>query len=513
MIPSSKGILASRLSHHSTKCFTMLACSHKSYHTSNVHKLHENKFLQRRLFHSTRLAKIENPYKILGVDKNASSSQIKHAYYRLAKKYHPDVNKAPNAEEKFHTIQQAYDILSDPKKKQQFDQFGSAGFGSNGQAGSSAYGGNPFGGFGGARTGNPFDGFGINLDDLFSGFAGRHGGAGSSSYGGANPFGGARSTIQHFQGEDIEVLKTISFKDAIFGTTVAVKYNSLNKCATCSGSGLKPGHKKTTCPSCHGTGSQVRILQAGFQMASTCKQCGGTGVVINHDDQCDVCHGRGVMNQRKETEVRLPQGIKDGSRIRVAGAGDSPNTTTSSGYVLTNGDLIIRVRVRPDKDFTREGNNLVYKCYIPMTTSCLGGTVEVPTLDGQIVKLRIPAGAEQDRVIAIPDKGVPYGGGRRGDEKVVVKIIPMKPTNATQTALLEALADAFGDTTAKKTDPSWKPLESMGLDQSSTNSNDKTNSDDNKSQKGHSAPERIQSFLSSAFKRIRKEFDSKNNKK
>ncbi|QPG73380.1 hypothetical protein FOA43_000690 [Brettanomyces nanus] len=468
-----------------------------------------------RFFHSSSSALLDNPYKVLGVEKNASSSQIKKAYYKLAKKYHPDVNNSSDAEEKFHSLQEAYDILSDPKKKQQFDQFGAAGFGPSGQtagaAGTySAYGGNPFGGSSGARTGNPFEGFGINFDDLFGGMGGSRGSG--NPFGGAG-YGGARSSVQHFQGEDIEVLKTIAFKEAIFGTNVAVKYNALSKCDFCHGSGLKQGRKKSTCPTCGGTGSQVHFLQAGFQMASTCTTCGGTGVVIKNEDKCNICHGDGVVNRTKETEVRLPQGLRDGSRIRVSGAGDAPHTTSSSGYVLTNGDLIIRVRVRPDANFVRDGNNLVYKCKILMTTACLGGKVDIPTLDGQKVKLRIPAGAEQGRIISIPDKGVPVGGGRRGDQKVVIELQPMRPQTATQTALLEALADAFGDTTANKIDPSWKPLEKMNQnDSGKENSIKDGGKTDSASEKPLSALERIQSFLMNAFKRIREEFENNQKK-
>lgn len=449
-------------------------------------------------FHTTRSAKLDDPYKTLGVKKDASSSEIKKAYYKLAKKYHPDVNKEEGTEEKFHSLQEAYDILSDPKKKQQYDQFGAAGFGQGasgfGQGG--AYGGNPFAGFGQQGGGNPFGGFGINLDDLFGAMGG------NASRGAGNPFAGAgagrsgRSAMQHYQGEDIEILKTISFKEAIFGTTVSAKYDALSKCDTCTGSGLKQGAKRETCSQCHGTGSQVHYLQAGFQMASTCKACNGTGVTIKPGDECGTCHGEGVVNQRKETEIKLPQGMKDGARVRVAGAGDAPRTTTSSSYILTNGDLIIRVRVKPDPHFIRDGVDLIYKCPIMMTTASLGGKVEVPTLDGQKINLRIPSGAEQGSVITIPDRGVPYGG-RRGDQKVVLDIKAMKPQTATQTALLEALADAFGDTCAKKVNPSWKPLENMKEDVK-TADNDIL-----------SSFKRIQEFLRNAFQKIRDEIEGK----
>ncbi len=469
-----------------------------------TYRNHSNPTLSCRFFHTSQVAHIEDPYKVLNISKNASPSQIKKAYFKLAKKYHPDINKASDAEDKFHAVQEAYDILSDPKKKQQYDQFGAAGFGSNGQASGSAYSSNPFGGFGGARTGNPFEGFGINLDDLFGGMGGRRGNPFASS----NPFGG-RAT-QHVQGQDIEVLKTITFKEAIFGTSVSVRYNAMSKCGSCKGSGMKAGRRKSTCPTCHGTGSQVRILQAGFQMASTCKTCGGTGVVVKEGDKCTECHGRGVTNNQKETEVRLPQGIKDGSRIRVAGAGDYPDIASSDGYVLTSGDLIIRVRVRPDRDFTRTGNNLVYQCHIPMTTAALGGKIKIPTLDGQQVVLRVPSGVAQGNVISIPNKGVPYGSGRRGEEKVVINLEAMKPLNSTQTALLEALADAFGDTTANKTDPSWKPLEDMGAGKKQEKTDTKMENE-TVSERRLSALERIQKFLMNAFKRIREEFEKNNN--
>ncbi|KAG7876010.1 hypothetical protein KL938_004944 [Ogataea parapolymorpha] len=432
-----------------------------------------------REFHSSRPTQLEDPYKTLGVSQSASASDIKKAYYKLAKKYHPDVNKEEGAEKKFHQLQEAYDILSDPQKKQQYDQFGAAAFDPNAGSGAGgfggAHGGNPFAGFqGGFQGGNPFEGFGFNFEDLFGGMG-----------------GGRQRGVQHFQGEDVEVLKTISFREAIFGTRTSIDYRAVCQCDACSGSGLKRNRKKSTCRSCDGTGSQVYQLQAGFQMASTCKACGGSGVFINPSDACSSCHGEGVVDQHRQTEVNLPKGIKDGSRIRVSGAGNAPHTTTSKGTVLSNGDLIIRIKVAPDPEFVRDGVNVIYNCKIAMTTAALGGTVEIPTLESQKVKIKIPAGSEHGKVITIPERGVPYAGNRRGDLRVVLNVVPLKPQNATQTALLEALADAFGDNTANRMDPSWKPLESVDKESSAgANCEHPSNL------------RRIESFLSNAFKKI-----------
>lgn len=449
---------------------------------------------QFRSFHSSNKVQLDDPYKTLGIDKNANASQIKKAYYKLAKKLHPDVNQEKGADEKFHELQEAYDILSDPQKKQQYDQFGSAAFnqGAGGPSGHPYGGGNPFagfsgfggfGGFGGGAQhgGNPFEN--INFEDLF-------GGAG---FGGSGRRGGG---FQHFQGEDIEILKTIPFKDAIFGTKVKVNYSAVVECNTCHGNGLKEGKKKSTCRVCNGTGSVTHMLQGGFQMASTCKSCGGTGVEIKHEDECTSCHGEGVKTQIKQTEVRLPAGIKDGSRLRVANAGDAPHMTKSSSYKLSNGDLIIRIRVQPDETFKRDGRDLICKIEIPMTTAALGGIIEVPTIDGAKIKLRVSSGSQPGKVVEIPNQGIPLHDGpnaERGLLKVVLEVKTLKPTNATQIALLEAVADAFGDNNAKRLDPDWKPLEGVFKD---------ADNDQNAACEHPNNIKRIETFLSKTFKKI-----------
>lgn len=479
------------------RCLRANACS--AY--SKAAKKCSLQLSQSRQFHSTIISRLDDPYKTLGVDKSASASQIKKAYYKLAKKYHPDVNQEKGAEEKFHSLQEAYDILSDPKKKEQYDQFGPAAFSQGAGGGPGGYGeghpyggGNPFAGFGGfggfggrAQGGNPFEG--INFEDLFGGFTG---GAGGGRRGGA---------FQHYQGEDIEILKTIPFKDAVFGTKVKVNYSAVVQCDTCHGSGLKSGKKKSTCRVCNGTGAQMHVLQGGFHMSSTCKACNGTGVQINHEDECGACHGEGVKTQLKQTEVRLPSGIKDGSRIRVANAGDAPHMTTSSGYKLSNGDLIIRIRVQPDPDFKRDGKDLVYKTEIPMTTAALGGIIEVPTLDGAKIKLRVPSGSQPGRTIDIPNKGVPLSdmSSNRGSLKVIIDVKTLKPTNATQIALLEAVADAFGDKSAKRLDPNWKPLDDAVKGSGTAGAAGKDAAADCEHPTNL---KRINAFLNNAFKKI-----------
>lgn len=404
---------------------------------------------KRRQFHSTSRALIDfDPYKTLGVDKSSSASDIKKAYHQLVKKYHPDVNKEKDSEKRFHKIQESYELLSDKDKRAQYDQFGASAFDGNGNA--NPYGGgNPFGGhsgnpFGGAQ-GNPFSGMGFNFEDLFKqAFNGGNGGGG--------PREGRSGFVTEHVGDNIEVLKSVSFRDSIFGTKVSVNYKAVDTCRTCSGTGLKEGKKKNTCPTCHGAGQTTHVI-GGFQMAATCNTCHGTGVTIHKNDECKSCHGNGVSEVPKSTEVDLPCGIADGSRLRIPGGGDAPFVTKDPYNHTRNGDLIIRVHVQKDKQFERVNNNLVLNHEIPMTTAALGGEIIVPTIDGDNIKLKIRAGVQSGRKISIPDKGVPINRNinNRGDMDVFLKVKTLIPETPLQTALLEALADAFEDKTATRT--------------------------------------------------------------
>lgn len=406
-----------------------------------------------RSFHSSTQLSIDfDPYKVLGVEKASSASDIKKAYYQLVKKYHPDVNKEKDAEKRFHKIQESYELLSDKEKRSQYDQFGAAGFDSNGNA--NPYGGNPFGGsqggnpFGGGQGGHPFGGMGFDFEDLFkqafNGGAGGRGGRGQGAY------------VTEHVGDNIEVLKTISFKEAIFGTKIDVHYKAVDACGTCRGTGLKTGKKKTTCVTCHGTGQSTHII-GGFHMASTCNTCQGSGVTINAADQCGTCHGNGVEEVPKSTTVDLPCGIADGSRLRIPGAGDAPFVTKDPYNQIRNGDLIVRVHVKKDPVFERSKNNIVVNKEILMTTAALGGEIVVPTIDGQNIKLKVRPGVQTGRKLTIPEKGVPINRNinNRGDMDVVLNVKTLIPETPVQTALLEALADAFDDKNAKRTDADW----------------------------------------------------------
>lgn len=394
-----------------------------------------------------------DPYQILGVDKGASASDIKKAYYQLVKKFHPDVSKEKDSEKRFHKIQESYEILSDKEKKAQYDQFGGQAFDPNGN--SNPYGGgNPFGShsgnpFGGGQ-GNPFSGMGFDFEDLFKqafngGQGGGRGGRGQGSF------------VTEHVGDNIEVLKTISFKEAIFGTSVDINYKAVDSCGTCHGSGLKTGKKKSTCPSCHGTGQTTHII-GGFHMASTCNTCSGTGVSINKDDQCSSCHGNGVEEAPKSTKVDLPCGIADGTRLRIPGGGDAPFVTKDPYNQTRNGDLIVRVHVKKDPVFERSKNNIILNHDILMTTAALGGEIVVPTVDGQKIKLKVRPGVQAGRKLTIPEKGVPINRNmnNRGDMDVILNVKTLIPETPVQTALLEALADAFDDKNAKRTHADWK---------------------------------------------------------
>ncbi|RLV95278.1 DnaJ 1 mitochondrial [Spathaspora sp. JA1] len=419
-----------------------------------------------RSFHASKrvLALNFDPYATLGISKSADQAAVKRAYVDLVKKYHPDVNKEKDAETRFHKIQESYELLRDKNKRAQYDKYGASAFDANGNANPYAGDSNPFAGFGGGAgggaQGNPFAGMGFDFEDLFRGaFSGRAGGQGGAR-------GGAQFVTEHV-GDNIEVLKSVSFKDAIFGTKVTINYKAVDTCITCSGEGLKKGAKKSTCPTCHGSGQTTHIL-GGFQMSSTCNTCQGAGVTIGKKDECNTCHGQGVREVPKSNTVDLPPGIQDGSRVRVPGEGDAPFITKDAYNRTRKGDLIIRVNVQRDPKFKRNGNDLVIDESVLMTTAALGGEIIVPTLDGSNVRLKVRPGVQSGRKLSIPNMGVPINRNmnNRGNLDVILNVKTLVPETATQTALLEALADAFNDKTAKRTH--WKPADGEQEDEQVT---------------------------------------------
>lgn len=406
-----------------------------------------------------------DPYKTLGVDKTANASAIKKAYYGLAKKFHPDTNKEPTAKDRFAEIQAAYELLSDPKKRETFDQYGASGFDANGDVGGNPFagggggGGNPFAGGGGFGGGQGGFGGGFNFEDLFHAFSGQNGAG--------NPFGGAAGGRRGaggrggnpFQqevmvGDNIEVQTSISFMEAARGVTKTINITPLVTCKTCTGSGVKKGTQRSSCTSCNGTGTRVHFVQGGFQMASTCNACGGTGTAIPRGSECRTCSGDGAVRERQTISVDIPGGVEDGMRLRVDGQGDAAQTGRAGGADARSvrGDLYVFVRVASDSKFTRSGSDILHTATVPLTTAILGGELTVPTLDGD-VKVRVATGTNSGDKITLSGKGMKKLGGRRGavgDQRVEFRVAMPKYLTSNQRTIVEMLADEMGDKTAKR---------------------------------------------------------------
>lgn len=414
-----------------------------------------------RCFSTARVAQaVSDPYKTLGVDKAADKAKIKRAYFNLAKQYHPDSNKDPKAKDRYVEVQEAYEILKDPAKREQFDTYGAQGFDANGNAqqpggfGGFGGGGNPFGGGGG---GSPFGAGGFDFNDIFSAFGGGQRGGQQQ----------ARNTI--VVGDAIEVAATISFMDAAKGASKSITIEPLTKCRPCTGSGMKPGEKKSACLACGGAGTRIHVMQGGFQMQMTCEVCGGAGIVIPRGKECGTCSGEGVVRERKTVKVDIPAGIEDGMRLRVAGEGDAPNTAAdpaSSQSQTRNGDLYVHIRIQPSKDFSREGPHLTYRAQIPMTTAALGGRCRIPTLEGT-VDIKVSPGTNSGDTITMTGKGMPRVTSDArvrgtGDLNVTFRVVMPKRVSPYERTLLEQLALSLGDVTAKRDTqvPPAKPFDS-----------------------------------------------------
>lgn len=397
----------------------------------------------------------KDPYSVLGISKSASASDIKKAYYGLAKKFHPDTNKDPSAKEKFTEAQSAYELLTDLKKKEAWDQYGAAAFdqGAGPGPGSDPFGGaagGPFGGaggFGGFHAGGGF-GADFSFDDLFKAFGSQQGKRGRA--GRASPFQQEELLV----GDNIEVQTNISFMEAAKGTSKTITITPLTPCKTCSGDGLKPGTKRSECKVCGGTGTRVHFMQGGFQMASSCGACGGQGVTIPKGAECNTCSGNGVVRERKTIHVDIPGGIEDGMRLRLDQEGDAPVTGNAAnpGAHSARGDLYVHVRVASDPKFSRSGSDVLYTAAIPLTTAILGGEVRIPTLDGE-VNVKIATGTGTGDKITLSGMGMKKLNARRntaGDLKVEFKVTMPKYLSANQRTLIEMLADEMGDKSAKR---------------------------------------------------------------
>lgn len=397
--------------------------------------------------HPTEATK--DPYRVLGVGKGASNSEIKKAYYAMAKKYHPDTNKEASAKERFSDAQSAYELLQDPQKKEAWDQYGAAAFDGGGGFGQDAGGGNPFSGAGGPGgfPGGFGGGFGadINFEDIFGAFTG------GGRRGRARQGGMAEEVLV---GEDIEVQTNISFMDAAKGVEKEIHTQPLTKCGTCNGNGLKKGSSRQTCKSCGGSGTRVHVMQQGFQMASTCSTCSGSGTITPRGSECGTCSGHGVVRSRKTVRIDIPGGVEDGMRLKVPREGDDAPTGLSSSASARSqrGDLYVLIRVAPDTRFSRNGSDILYTASIPFTTAMLGGEVTVPTLDGE-VKVKVGTGTGTGDRVTLGGRGMRRLNARRsqsGDLRVEFKVAMPKYLSSNERTILEMLADETGDKTAKR---------------------------------------------------------------
>ena len=361
------------------------------------------------------MAEKRDYYEVLGVDKNASEDEIKRAYKKLARKYHPDMNPGDKeAEEKFKEINEANEVLSDPEKKASYDQFGFAGTDPN-------YGAGQGGGFGGG-----FD-FG-DLGDIFGSF-----------FGGG--FGGVRANPNApTRGESLRTSVNISFEEAAFGCEKEVSIDRVEQCPDCRGSGCAKGTTAEVCPDCRGSGviQQRRQTPLGYMSTSApCQRCGGRGKIIHQP--CPTCGGKSMVRRRKTIKVTIPAGIDNGQTISLRGQGNAGRNGGPAG------DLLIVVSVRPHEIFRREGTSVLCEAPITFTQAALGAELEIPTIDGK-VKYTIPEGTQSGTTFRLKGKGIPGLNGRgRGDQYVTVNIETPRNLNREQKEALRKFSELLGE--------------------------------------------------------------------
>lgn len=360
-------------------------------------------------------------YELLGVERGASPDDIKKAYRRLAKELHPDRNPDKDAEQRFKEVNEAYDVLSDEQKRAAYDRFGRAAVdGSGGGAG-------PFGGFGFANFGSSFADV---FDDLFGEFRGRQ-------RGGPN----ARQ-----RGSDMRYNLEIGLEDAFHGRTMQIRVPANAECDVCHGSGAAENSRPTPCPTCNGVG-RVRAQQGFFTIERTCPGCNGGGQIIKNP--CKNCGGAGRVQQEKTLSVAIPAGVEDGTRVRLSGEGEAGMRGGPPG------DLYIFLAVSPHRLFQRDGKNLYVRAPIPMVTAALGGTIEVPSLDGGRAKVAVPEGTQSGRQFRLKGKGMPsmQKGDAAGDLYVHAMVeTPMNLNKQQQELLRQFQAAGEGRTTSPESE-------------------------------------------------------------
>ena len=342
-------------------------------------------------------------YAILNVPKNASEKEIKAAYRKLAMQYHPDRNPGDkNAEEKFKEVNQAYEVLSDQEKRKQYDQFGESAFQGGGGSG-----------FNDFAQGFQSSNFSDIFEDFFGGFA----------------KGGKRERSHKQQGASLRYNLEISLEDALFGKSEQIEFETFIACDTCKGLGSK-SNKNTTCTHCNGSGN-IRMQQGFFVVEQTCQYCNGSGVTIS--DPCETCSSYGRIRRSKTLKVNIPKGIDEGTKVRIAGEGEAGIRGGEPG------DLYIYVQFKPHDFFKKEGTNLNCEVPITITKAALGGEIEVPTIDGKKVEVKIPPGTQANNSFRLKGKGMPQmNSSRRGDLYIHTNIeIPINLTSKEEKLLQE----------------------------------------------------------------------------
>ena len=359
-------------------------------------------------------------YDVLGINKSASPEDIKSAYRKLAVKYHPDKNPGDKAaEDKFKEASEAYGILSDKSKKENYDNFGHAAF-ENGGGGQGGFGG--FGGFGGS-----------DFSDIFEDFFGDFGGGGRS-----------RNRSSNNRGSDLRYDLSITLEEAYSGKKQNIQFSSSDKCNTCKGSGSKPGFSADRCTYCGGNG-KVRSNQGFFTVQQTCPQCSGSGEEITNP--CNDCGGNGNKQTSKKISVTVPKGVDDGTRIRLAGKGEAGSRGGA------NGDLYLFINIKSHELFKRSDENLFFECPISIADAALGTSIEIPTIDGGKAKIKIPEGTQSGKQFRLKGKGMPYmRGSGTGDLYVQINTEVPISLNKEQKELLEK----FRQIENEKSNPSIK---------------------------------------------------------
>ena len=368
-------------------------------------------------------------YEVLGVERNASAEEIKKAYRKKAIQYHPDRNPGDKAaEEKFKEAAEAYEVLSNPEKRARYDQFGHAGV--SGAAGN----GGPFGGFSG----------GMSMDDIFSMFGDIFGGHGG--FGGFSGFGGGGTSQQRrYRGSDLRVKVKLTLKEISTGVEKKFKLKKYVACPHCHGSGAEGAGGVETCPTCKGSGTVIRNQQTilgTMQTRTTCPTCGGEGHIIKN--KCKECGGEGIVYGEEVVTVKIPKGVADGMQLSMSGKG---NAGKHNGVP---GDLLILVEEEPDKELIRDGNDVLYNLLLNFPTAALGGTVEIPTIDGR-VKVKIEPGTQPGKVLRLRNKGLPsINGYGTGDLLVNVSVYVPETLTKDEKKMMEELdkSENFQPTTS-----------------------------------------------------------------